>query len=144
MSEADYRRVTYDLTVIVMDALREANPDIKLCFISGQGTDSSEKGRSMWARVKGKAENHLLALPQESYVFRPGFIQPMKGVRSGTRIYQAAYTVLGPFSPLLKRAFPGSVTTSVNVGLAMIRAATRGYPKKILETRDINALAEAS
>lgn len=142
MSETDYRRVTKDLTVAVVEVLTKVNPGIKLCFVSGQGTDAS--GRAMWARVKGEAEDYLLGLPQEAYMFRPGFIQPMKGVRSGTRVYQALYTVVGPLHPLLKRLFPGSVTTSVNVGLAMIRAVTRGYPKRILETRDINTLAEVA
>jgi uncharacterized protein YbjT (DUF2867 family) len=143
MSEADYRRVTYDLTVVVVDALAELNPRIKVCFVSGQGTDSSASGRSMWARVKGEAENYILALPQEAYMFRPGFIQPLKGVRSGTKIYQALYNAVGPVSPLLRRLFPGAATTSVSIGVAMIRAATRGYSKRILETRDINLLAQA-
>lgn len=142
MSESEYTRITYELTVAVMDVVTEMSPQVKICFVSGQGTDGSGAGRTMWARVKGRAENHLLGLRQEAYMFRPGFIQPMKGVRSGTRLYQAIYTVVGPISPVLKRLFPGAVTTSVNVGRAMIRAAREGYSKPILETRDINELAE--
>jgi hypothetical protein len=143
MSEADYRRVTVDLTRAVMDVLVERNPGLKICFVSGQGTDGTESGRVMWARVKGAAENYVLGLQAEGYAFRPGFIQPMKGVRSATRIYQVLYTLFAPLTPLLKRLFPGSVTTSVAVGRAMIRAATEGCPKRILETRDINELAGA-
>jgi uncharacterized protein YbjT (DUF2867 family) len=143
MSEHDYRRITLDLTVAVMSVLAEVNPGIKLCFVSGQGSDGTESGRVMWARVKGEAENHVLGLPQETYVFRPGFIQPLKGVRSATRLYRALYTVTAGLYPLLKRVFPGGVTTSVNVGRAMINAVSTGYPKRILENRDINALAEA-
>lgn len=143
LSEEEYRRITYDLTVAVVDVLVRENPHVTICFVSGQGTDGSGTGRTMWARVKGEAENHLLGLPQEAYMFRPGYIQPMKGVRSGTRLYHAVYTVVGPLYPLLKRLFPGGVTTTVAVGKAMINAVTRGAPKRILETRDINELAAA-
>jgi len=143
MSEADYRRVTYDLTVTAMDAVVGANPGVTVCFVSGQGTDGSASGRVMWARVKGEAENHVRALPIRSYMFRPGFIQPMRGVRSGVKLYQAVYTVLAPVTPWLRRLFPGVVTTTVTVGRAMLRAVEAGYPKEILETRDINRLGEA-
>jgi len=144
LDEAQYRRVTLDLTVAVVGVLTRLNPGIELCFVSGQGTDGSGRGRVMWARVKGEAENHLLALPQDAYVFRPGFIQPLKGVRSATPIYRALYTVTAPLYPVLRRLFPGGVTTSVNLGRAMINAVASGYPKRVLENRDINALAEAS
>jgi len=143
MSEADYRRITYDLTVAVMDVLVRENPGLKVCFVSGAGTDATEKGRVMWARVKGAAENWVLGLGQEAYVFRPGYIQPMKGVRSATAMYQALYTVAAPLYPILRRIFPGSVTTSVAVGQAMINAVTRGSARHVLETRDINDLAVA-
>jgi hypothetical protein len=95
----------------------------------------------MWARVKGKTENAILALPLNAYMFRPGFIRPRPGVHSKTPLYRALYAVAGPLYPLLKRIAPGSVTTSENMGRAMIAAATRGYPKRILENPDINALA---
>ena len=144
MSESEYRRLTRDLTVAALDVVVERNPEVKVCFVSGQGTDSTEKGRVMWARVKGEAENYVLGLSVESYMFRPGFIQPMKGVRSGVRLYQTLYTVFAPITPLLKRLFPGFVTTSVAVGRAMIAAVTRGAPSRILETRDINRLGAAA
>jgi uncharacterized protein YbjT (DUF2867 family) len=143
LSEEEYRRVTYGLTVAVVDVLVQENPDLTICFVSGQGTDGSGSGRAMWARVKGEAENYLLALPQEAYMFRPGYIQPMKGVRSRTRLYHAVYTVVGPLYPVFKRLFPGGVTTTVAVGKAMINAVTLGASKRILETRDINELAAA-
>lgn len=143
MSEADYRRITLDLTVAVLDVLTRASPTIKVCFVSGQGSDGTGRARAMWARMKGEAENHVLALPQDAYVFRPGFIQPLKGVRSATPIYRALYTLTAPLYPVLHRLFPGGVTTSVNVGRAMINAVTRGYSKRILDNRDINTLAEA-
>ena len=95
----------------------------------------------MWARVKGKTENHLLRLPfKAAYVFRPGFIQPMKGVRSKTRLYQALYTVVSPLYPILKRIFPRFLTTSQILGRAMIRIAASGYPKSVIEIPDINEL----
>jgi hypothetical protein len=142
MSEAAYTRVTYDLTMSVAKVLVALNPQLTFCYVTGQGTDSSEKGRFMWARVKGKTENDLMRLVPNAYMFRPGFIQPMKGVRSSTRLYQTFYDVSRPLFPLFRRVFPNHVTTSVNVGRAMIRVAASGYPKRILETRDINDAAQ--
>jgi uncharacterized protein YbjT (DUF2867 family) len=142
MSEADYHRQTFDLTLAAARALASAKPGAVFCYVSGQNTDSSEQGRTMWARVKGKTENAILALPLEAYMFRPGFIRPRPGVHSKTLLYRAVYAVAGPLYPLLKRIAPASVTTSENMGRAMIAAATRGYPKRILENPDINALAQ--
>jgi hypothetical protein len=97
----------------------------------------------MWARVKGKTEQALRALPfKAAYMFRPGYIQPLQGVRSKTRLYQAVYNILGPLYPLLQRLAPSHVTTSVNVGRAMIEVAARGYPRPVLENEDINRAAE--
>ncbi len=141
MSEAAYHRVTYDLTVAASEALLDLNPALTFCYVSGEGTDSTERGRLMWARVKGKTENQLLRKSPNAYMFRPGFIQPLKGVRSKTRVYQALYTVLGPLYPVLKRLLPKHVTTTVNVGRAMIDVAERGHTKRILENPDINSLA---
>jgi uncharacterized protein YbjT (DUF2867 family) len=142
MDEPRYRRLTYDLTLTAAQAMAAVNPRLTFCYVSGQGTDSSERGRSMWARVKGATENALLRLPfKAAYMFRPGFIQPLRGVRSKTSWYQAFYTVLGPVAPLLQRLFPGSVTTTVAVGRALIGVAAEGYSRPILETRDINQLA---
>jgi uncharacterized protein YbjT (DUF2867 family) len=140
MSEADYRRVTYDLTFAVLDVVAAASPDVVVCFVSGQGTDGSGQGRVMWARVKGQAENELLARSFPAFVFRPGVIQPMKGARSRTTAYRVLYVLLTPVFPILRAVLPGSVTTSVRLGRAMIRAARSGYRKPILETRDINEL----
>lgn len=141
MSEVAYRRVTLDLTMDVATRLEELNPNLTFCFVSGQGTDSSGQSRFMWARVKGEAENRLLQMGFSAYMFRPGFIQPLKGVHSKTRLYQIPYTLAGPLIPVLKRVFPRHVTTTVNVGRAMIRVAAEGYPKSVLETEDINSMA---
>jgi uncharacterized protein YbjT (DUF2867 family) len=136
MREADYRRITYDLTLSVARHLG----DVTFCYVSGQGT--REQGRLMWARVKGATENALLALPLRAVMFRPGFIQPMDGVTSKTRLYATVYRWTGPLLPLLRRVFPRFVTTTRAVGRAMIAVAADGSPKPILETRDINALGE--
>lgn len=141
MNEAAYRRLTYDLTLSAAKALADLNPSLTFCYVSGEGTDSTERGRFMWARVKGKTENDLLRLPFKAYMFRPGFIQPRKGVRSKTKLYQAFYDVLGPAFPILKRLLPSHVTTTENVGRAMIQVAASGYSKRVLENPDINALA---
>lgn len=141
MTEADYHRLTHDLTVAVAEELVERSPQAVFCFVSGQGTDAGEKGRVMWARVKGKAENAVRALPFRAvYVFRPGFIQPLRGVRSRTRLYAVLYGLLGPLYPVLRRLFPGQVTDSVTLGRAMLRAARDGYDRPILEGVDINRL----
>jgi uncharacterized protein YbjT (DUF2867 family) len=139
--EATYHRLTYDLTIAAAEALAGPNPNLTFCYVSGEGTDSSERGRFMWARVKGKTENRLLEMPFNGFIFRPGFIQPLKGVRSKTKLYQAIYTIIGPLYPLLRRFLPTHVTTTENVGRAMIRVAASGYSKHVLENPDINALA---
>ena len=144
MKEAAYHRVTYELTVAVAEALAAPNPRLTFCYVSGEGTDGTEHGRLMWARVKGKTENRLLRMAFKAYAFRPGYIQPLKGVRSKTRLYQAFYDVLGSLYPVLKRLLPGHVTTTENVGRAMIQVAAGGYAKRVLENRDINALAGAA
>lgn len=141
MSEATYRRVTYDLTVDAAGLLADLNPGLTFCYVSGQGTDGTGRSRFMWARVKGETENELLRMPMKAYMFRPGFIQPMKGTRSKTAAYRVFYAFTKPFFPVFGRLFPRHVTTTVNVGRAMIQAALRGYPKSVLETPDINALA---
>src|SRR5256714_10174423 len=140
MKEKDYYHLTYDLTLSAASALAAARPNATFCYVSGEGTDSSEVGRSMWARVKGKTENALIALPLKAYMFRPGFIRPRAGMRSKTRLYRMAYAVLVPLYPLLYRLAPGHVTTSENLGRAMLAAAINGYPKRVLENRDINNL----
>jgi uncharacterized protein YbjT (DUF2867 family) len=142
MSEEAYTRVTHDLTLAAARALLDAGSRPVFCYVSGTGTDSTESGRSMWARVKGRTENALIAQPfVAAYMFRPGFIQPMRGVRSKTRLYQAFYAVFGVLYPVLQRLLPNLVTNTVAVGRALIRVAAVGYPKKILESRDINRAA---
>jgi uncharacterized protein YbjT (DUF2867 family) len=141
MSEAAYARVTYDLTLAVAETLARLNPGMTFVYVSGMGTDASEHGRVMWARVKGRTENALLRLPfRGAYMFRPGFIQPLHGIRSKTRLYRAVYAVTTPLFPLLKMLGPGAITTTEQVGRAMIAVARDGYPKRVLEQRDINAL----
>ena len=144
MNEATYHHLTYDLTLAAARALIALNPGLTFCYISGAGTDSTERGRSMWARVKGKTENALLALPfKAAFMFRPGYIQPMKGVQTKVALYQAVYAVLSPLYPILRRLSPRSFTTSVNVGRALINVADRGYPGNILVAEDINRAAES-
>ena len=139
MSEERYSSLTYDLTMRAAESLVRIAPRAVFMYVSGKGTDSTERGRAMWARVKGRTENALLRLPfRDAYMFRPGLIIPEHGITSRTRIYRAAYVVLGPLFPLLRRLFPGSVTTTGKLGRAMIAVAKRGYPKKILEPTDIN------
>ncbi len=138
-SEADYSHMTFDLTMAAATAIVSECPQATFSYVSGTGTDSTEHGRVMWARVKGKTENALLALPfRAAFMFRPGFIQPMKGVQSSFRLYRAAYVVTSPFFSLIRTRFPRFVTTSENVGRALINVSDTGYPKRILESDDIN------
>jgi uncharacterized protein YbjT (DUF2867 family) len=139
LDEAGYTRVTYDMTMAPARALAKHNPDMTFCFVSGAGTDSTEKGSTMWARVKGKTENALLALFPKAYMFRPGGIQPMHGARSQTRSYRIGYTIAWPLLPLLKLF--GVITTTERMGLAMLNVARHGTDKKILANGDINRLA---
>ena len=143
-TEAEYHRLTFDLTVSAAKALAEVNPGMTFCYVSGQGTDSSERGRAMWARVKGKTENELLRLPLQAYMFRPGYIQPLGGIRSKTRVYRVFYQIMAPLYPVLRRLTPNLGTTNEAVGRAMIELASRGYSSRIIEVRDINRLAARS
>jgi hypothetical protein len=141
MDEAKYKHLTYDLTLATAATLAELNTNMTFLYVSGAGTDSTERGRSMWARIKGKTENDLLKLPfRAAYMFRPGAIQPMHGIRSKTKLYQTFYTVLNPILPLLKSVFPQYITTTEQLGRAMLRVAKQGYPRPILETKDIDTL----
>lgn len=141
MDEAKYKHLTYILTLATAATLAELNANMTFLYVSGAGTDSTERGRSMWARIKGKTENDLLKLPfRAAYMFRPGAIQPMHGIRSKTKLYQIFYTVLNPILPLLKSVFPQYITTTEQLGRAMLRVAKQGYPRPILETKDIDTL----
>lgn len=142
MSEANYAHITYDLTLSIAKALLKHNPMMTFVYVTGAGTDSSERGKSMWARVKGKTENALLAMPfKATYLFRPGVIQPLHGVKSKTKAYRLLYPILWPFITLLKPLMPGVILTTENVGHAMLNAARLGEGDKVMETRDIYALS---
>jgi uncharacterized protein YbjT (DUF2867 family) len=141
LSEAAYRRQTFDLTLSAARALAAARPNATFCYVSGEGTDASERGRTMWARVKGATENALLQLPLNVYLFRPGFIRARPGVRSKTRLYRLLYPFIRPLYPLLKTIAPKHVTTAENIGHAMIAVSIGRYPKRVLENPDINAAA---
>jgi uncharacterized protein YbjT (DUF2867 family) len=140
MKEADYARVTYDLTLAAAETLRRLNPQMTFIYVSGQGTDSSEHGRTMWARVKGRTENALLRLPLKAYMFRPGMIEPLDGIKSKTPAYRLLYKICGPLLPALRWTFPNQVLSTREIGQAMLAVAKRGYEKRILETRDIRAV----
>lgn len=142
MKEEAYRRITYDLALRVGRTLADANPQMTFIYVSGQGTDSTERGRSMWARVKGKTENDLLALPFRAYMFRPGFVQPMDGVVSKTPLYRAAYAVTGPLIPLFKRLAPNAFNDNREIGRAMIAVAASGADTRVLTPREIAARAK--
>jgi hypothetical protein len=138
MNERDYSRITYDLTMQAATVLSRYNPTMTFCYVSGTGTDSTEMGRIMWARVKGKTENHLAKLPFKSvYSFRPGLMKPINDQRNVKPLFK----VLAWPYPLWKFLFPRTVSTLADVGLAMINATLYGYPKQVLENLDIAQLA---
>jgi uncharacterized protein YbjT (DUF2867 family) len=144
MKEADYRRITYDFTLAAARALVAESPQMTILYVSGVGTDSSEKGCSMWGRVKGATENALLAMPfGAAYMFRPGYIQPLHGIKSKTRLYAAIYAVVAPIYPLLRMAFGKFMTTTEELGRAMLMAAKRGAgEKRVVENIEIARFAE--
>jgi uncharacterized protein YbjT (DUF2867 family) len=139
MSEERYRHLTHDITLAAATTLSKLNPSMVFIYVTGQGTDSTEQGRLMWARVKGKTENDLLKLPfKAAYMFRPAGIQPLHGVKSKTAWVQAIYVVASPLLTWLNRAAPKYMTTTEQVGRAMIKVARDGFPKPVLESEDIN------
>ena len=139
MTEDAYRRVTYDFTLAAASLLARLNPGMTFVFVSGTGADSTEQGRVMWARVKGRTENALLRLPfKAAYIFRPAAIQPLHGITSRTRVYRVLYALTRPLLPLLRAALPGYVTTTEQLGRAGIGVVKRGYSKRVLESGDIN------
>ncbi len=142
MAEEQYRKITYDITMSVANTLVKLNPSMTFLYISGASTDSTENGRIMWARVKGKTENDLLALPfRSAYMLRPGAILPVHGAKSKTKLYRVSYIVLTPLFPLFKKLFPNSVITTETLALAMITIARQGYSKQVLENRDITKIS---
>ncbi len=142
MKEADYERITYGLTISAAETLSKLNPGTVFIYVSGAGTDSTEQGRVMWARVKGRTENALLRLPLNAFMFRPGIIQPLDGIQSKTPSYRLGYTLMKPLLPLLHWALPNHVLSTREIGLAMLVVARRGYAKRILETSDIRAVVD--
>ena len=141
MEEERYRHLTYDVTLAAAKTLSRLNPQMVFVYVTGRGTDSTEQGRLMWARVKGKTENDLLKLPfKAAFMFRPGVIQPLHGVRSKTAWVQAVYDVTWPLWAVLRRLTPRLVTSTEQIGRGMIRVAREGYPRKVLEMEDINSL----
>lgn len=144
MKEEAYRRITYDLTLSAAATLAQASPGIVFIYVSGAGTDSSEHGRSMWARVKGKTENDLIAMDGlRAFAFRPGLIQPRHGARSRTGWVRAAYVVMAPLLSGLRLIFSRQITTTEQIGLAMLNVARSGGAKRIYESPDIVAAASA-
>lgn len=143
LSEQQYTKITHDLTLGIANALARLIKDLTFCYVSGVGTDSTEKGRSMWARVKGKTENDLMALPfKNAYMFRPGYIQPMKGIKSKTGWYNAMYVLFKPLYFLFKAIAPNSVTTTTTIGQAMINSVEGNGVKQVLDVKGINELGE--
>jgi len=140
MTEAEYRKTTYDLTLSVAQMLARVGSLKTFVYVSGQGTNAN--GRQMWARVKGATENALIEMPfAQVFCFRPGYIQPMHGVRSKVGWYNGIYAVLSWAYPLLRRVAAGFVTSTEELGRAMTAVARKGYPKRILENADIHIAA---
>jgi uncharacterized protein YbjT (DUF2867 family) len=139
MSEADYKHVTYDLTLNVGQLLARLNPDLTFCYVTGAGTDSSEQGRIAWARVKGATENALMRLFKHAYMFRPAFMKATPGQKN----VKSYYKLFAWIYPIGRALYPAGFCTLQEVGLAMINAVSRGYPKQILDVEDIAKLAKA-
>jgi uncharacterized protein YbjT (DUF2867 family) len=139
MSEAEYARITHDITLAAATTLARFNPEMTFIYVSGAGTDSSEHGRVMWARVKGRTENDLLKLAFKAYMFRPGAIQPLHGIKSKTKAYWILYSLTKPLLPLLRAVFPHQITTTEQMGRAMLKIAKHGGKSRILESSAIGS-----
>jgi uncharacterized protein YbjT (DUF2867 family) len=143
MTEDAYERITYGITIAAAQTLARLNPKMVFIYVSGTGTDSTEKGRMMWARVKGRTENALLRMPfAAAYMFRPGFIEPAHGEISRTKLYRTLFVIAKPLLPLLRAIFPNQILTTHQIARAMLNLVTRAYPKHILEIQDIRAVSE--
>jgi uncharacterized protein YbjT (DUF2867 family) len=142
LTEEAYRRITYDLTIAAATTILKHSPALTFIYVSGAGTDSTERGRSVWARVKGQTENALLRMPfKAAYMFRPAIIRPLHGAVSRTRSYRLFYAVLGWLLPILRVFFPRSITSTEAIGRAMLAAVRHGAPRPIVESWEINDLA---
>lgn len=141
MNEKTYTHLTYDMTLAAADVLARLNPRMVFVYVSGAGADSTEKSRIMWERVRGKTENALLKLPFRGvYIFRPGMIQPLDGIKSKTSAYRIFYSLAKPLLPLLRAALPNQVLTTRQVGQAMLAVVRNGAQKRVLESADIARL----
>jgi uncharacterized protein YbjT (DUF2867 family) len=140
MKERDYRWVTYEFALAAAQTLARLNPGMTFIYVSGAGTDSSGLGSTMWARVKGQTENAIFKLFSKAFTFRPAYIQPLDGIVPKTMWLRAVYAVVAPLYPVWKALFPNYVTTTAQVGRAMIHVAREGAPTRVLENRDINAI----
>ena len=145
MGEDEYTLITYELTKYLAETILRLNPGIVFIYISGDGTDSSEKGKIKWARIKGKTENMLLKMPfKAAYMFRPGLIQPLHGIQAQTKVYRYTYVVLKPIISILRNLFPSAISTTEELGQAFLNAAKTGFHKPIIEKEDIRLLAQLS
>lgn len=145
MSEAEFHRLTYDLTIHVAETALRMNPEMAICYVSGTGTDSTEKGRMMWARVKGKTENKLLSMPfRDAYMIRLGFLQPLDGIRSKVGWYSAVYRITAFLFPLLRLVFPRQMLTTRSLGQAMIKVVKQGCELKVLGNSDLNGILKSA
>lgn len=141
MSEADYKRITYDVTLAAAEVMHKANPVMTFIYVSGTGTSTKEKG-SIWARVKGKTENDIIKLGfKQAFMFRPGYIQPLRGIKSKVKWYQGMYDVFGWLYPMLTKIFPNHITDTTRVGKAMLSVTKKGFEQLHLENRHINLAA---
>ncbi|MEO9851653.1 MAG: NAD-dependent epimerase/dehydratase family protein [Reichenbachiella sp.] len=144
LKEEKYKELTYDFTLILAKTLLAQNPEMTCIYVSGEGTDSSEKGRTMWARVKGKTENDLLGLGfKQAFMFRPGAIIPLRGIKSKTKVYQFMYDYFMWLVKLMKLLAPNSVVNTTQIGQAMINATLRGYDEKIIRPKGILELSKS-
>jgi hypothetical protein len=144
LTEEQYTRITYTFTLSLAKTLKELNPKMTFNYVSGQGTDSTEKGRMMWGRVKGKTENDLLKMGfKEAYMFRPGAIIPLRGIKSRTKSYQFMYNYFMWLVKGIKAISPNSVVSTTQIGLAMINSMLKGYDKKVLTPKDIIVLSDS-
>lgn len=139
MSEADYKHITYDLTVNVGQLLAQLNPDMTMCYVTGAGTDSTEKGRVAWARVKGATENELMRLFKKAYMFRPGFMKATPGQKN----IKSFYKYISWLYPIGRLVYPAGFCTLQEVGLAMINVVSKGYRQQIIDVKDIVELAKS-
>lgn len=143
LKEEEYKRITYDFTLSLARALLKNNPQMTFNYVSGEGTDSSEKGRLMWARVKGKTENDLLSLGfKQAFMFRPGMIIPLRGIKSRTKSYQFMYDYFLWLVKIVKLIAPNSIVNTTQMGLAMINSMLKGYSKNVLKPKDIIQLSK--